>query len=288
MKVFHQVVINESFTKAAYELNMTVSSVSKAIQQLENSLKTKLLYRTTRKQSLTDSGRDYLLASQEILTRFKELEEQIQQQGNEPSGLLKISAPTALGQFIIAAKMHEFMLTYPKIHIDLILNENIVDITEQGFDLAIRSLQVPKTSPLYSCVLGSHTRKLVASPAYLAGLIMPTEPEELKTMKLLNYQGTQINSNWSFSHQADKSIIQPQAVYTSNNYFTIYKAAMNGLGVANLYQYLVDEDIKKGNLVELLPHWQQQRRSIYGIFQQRRDASPKLDALLSFLSGLFK
>ena len=132
MKVFHAVALKGSFTAAAKNLGMTVSSVSKAVKQLENSLQTRLLHRTTRSQSLTDSGRDYLLTAQRILTELKDLEERIQQQGNEPSGLLKITAPTALGQFFIGPRIHEFMRVHPQITIDLTLNNRMIYITEEG------------------------------------------------------------------------------------------------------------------------------------------------------------
>ena len=178
------------------------------------------------------------------------------------------------------------MQSYPQIKIDFILNEKLVDITDEGFDLAIRSRNVPKTSPLYSKKMGSHTRKLVASPEYLAGVKVPDTPEELTEMSLLNYAGPQAYAHWSFSQAEHKVTIEPPAIYTSNNYYAIYQAALNSMGVANLYQYLVDDDLRDGKLVQLLPNWKQKDRDLYAIYQQRRDTSPKLDKFLSFLSEI--
>lgn len=287
MKVFQTVAIKGSFTKAANELSMTVSSVSKAVNQLETSLQTRLLHRTTRSQSLTDSGREYLLSAQRILGEFKDLEERLRQHGNEPSGKLRIAAPTGLGQFFIAPKIPEFSHAYPRITLDLVLNDRITDITEEGFDVAIRSQNVSPTSSLYSCLLGTHSQKVVATSDFLQQSPMPTNPTQLNDLKLVNYTGTQAFAYWSFSQDNHEVTIEPNAIYTSNNYYALYQAALNGMGVANIYQYMVDADISSGRLIELLPDWQQRQRPIYAIFQQRRDSSPKLDAFLLFLTELF-
>ena len=287
MNVFHQVAIKGSFTKAAQSLGMTTSSVSKAVSQLENTLQTKLLNRTTRNQSLTDSGRIYVATAQQMLGQLKDLEERIQNQQFEPSGLLRVTMPSALGQFFIGPKIHEFMHQYPKIRLDLVLSENIVDITEQGFDLAIRSVGVLATSSLYCVQLGQHSQKLVASPEYLTKCSLPNVPQDLHSLHLLAYQGPQIAKAWSFTHEDEVVEVEPEEIYTSNSYYALLMAAKNGSGVANLYQYMVDDEIKAGNLVQLLPQWQQLSRKRYAVFQQRRDSSPKLDVFIKFVSALF-
>jgi DNA-binding transcriptional LysR family regulator len=287
MKVFHAVAVKGTLTKAALELGMTLSSVSKAVQQLERNLQTKLLYRTTRSQSLTDSGHIYLRSAKHILSELKVLEEGILLTGNEPSGLLRIAAPTALGQSLIAPKIYLFMQKHPQITIDLILDNRIIDITEEGFDLAIRTPNVSKMSSLYSIKLGSHTRKLVASPEYLSKVSLPDTPTQLLQMKLLNYPGTKSFFYWSFINLEREITIEPKAVFNSNNYLTLYEAALNNMGVANLYQYMVDDDIRDGKLIELLPEWQQRSRDLYAIYHQRRDSSPKLDAFLNFMLNQF-
>jgi DNA-binding transcriptional LysR family regulator len=288
MNVFHEVAISGSFTKTAESLGMTTSSVSKAVNQLENALQVKLLNRTTRHQSLTDSGRIYVSTAKTMLSQLKELEERVQSQNIEPSGLFRVIMPSALGQFFVGPKMHEFMLRYPKVQLDLVLSENLVDITEQGFDLAIRSVDVPATSSLYSVPLGQLCQKVVASPEYLKNKELPTSPDDLHSLNLLAYQGPQISTSWSFNCEKQTVAIQPQAIYTSNSYYALLMAAKNGLGVANLYQYMVDDEIKAGNLVQLLPQWQQESRSRYAIFQQRRDSSPKLDLFIKFVMELFR
>lgn len=289
MSVFHEVAVQGSFTKAAEALAMTTSSVSKMVTQLEKSLEVKLLNRTTRHQSLTDSGRIYLHYAQQMLSQFKEMEQRVQNQHVEPAGTLRVAMPSALGQFFLAPKLHKFMQDYPKISIDLVLSEGIVDICAQGFDLAIQSVNLPPTSSLYSLKLGQHRQKLVCTPEYLAGLCSLKTPEDLDSLNLLTYKGPQLLPTWSFVHDDEKPVeITPTATFTSNNYYALLMAAKNGLGVANLYQYMIDDEIKKGHLVELLPEWQQTSRYRYAVFQQRRDASVKLDLFIQFVISLFE
>lgn len=287
MCVFHEVVTQGSFTKAAESLDMTISSVSKAVNQLETSLNVKLLNRTTRSQSLTDSGRLYLGYARQLLSQFKEMEHLVQQQDAEPTGVLRVAIPTALGQFFLSPRLHQFISSYPKIKIELTLSEAIIDIAGQGYDLAIQSVEPPTTSSLYSSKVGTHWQRLVAAPEYLKGREKVESPVQLRSLSLLSYKGPQISTQWSFSKNDELFQLTPDPVFTSNNYYTLLQAAKNGVGVANLYQYMVDDEIKKGNLVELLPDWQQSSRDRYVVYQQRRDSSIKLNVFIKFLSALF-
>lgn len=287
MKVFHEVAIQGSFTNAAKSLAMTTSSVSKAVTQLEEHLQTKLLNRTTRYQSLTDAGRIYTSTAKQMLSQLTELEERIQYQGNEPAGLLRVTMPSALGQFFVSPKIHEFLTIYPKVCFELVLSENLIDITDQGFDIAIRSVELPATSSLYSTLIGQHTKKLVASPEYVEQHRALSSPKALNDLNLLTYQGPQVTQSWCFENEGNTIEIIPKHTYTSNSYYALLMAAKNNLGVANLYQYMVDDEIRAGNLIHLLPDWQQTPRKRFAVFQQRRESSPKIDAFLLFMNALF-
>jgi len=287
MHVFHEVVNQGSFTKAAESLEMTTSSVSKVVNQLEKSLGVKLLNRTTRHQSLTDSGRLYMGYAGQLLNQFKEMEQQVQSQNVEPTGFLKIAMPNALGQFFVTPKLHHFLKAYPKINVELILSESIVDVTAHGYDLVIQSVPPSAQSALYSTNIGEHRQKLVAAPEYLSKHKKISKPEQLNDLDLLSYKGPQISAIWSFRRENEIAEVSPVPAFTSNSYYTLLQSAKNGVGVANLYQYMVDEEIKKGNLVELLPDWKQLSRDRYAVYQQRRDSSLKLDLFIKFLVSLF-
>ena len=286
MKVFHAVASKGNFSLAAQHLSMTASSVSKAIKQLESSLNCRLMNRSTRSLSLTASGKEYLISVNRILHEISDIEERIHHQNTRPSGNLRISVPTALGQFFIAPKLHQFIMKYPDITIDLTLNERIVDLVDEGIDVAIRSVDVNKTSSYYSCSIGSHTKKLVASPDYLETQSL-LHPKELQNKNLLNYTGINYTSRWSFNKKGKEVAFVPRALLNSNNYYTLYCAALNGLGIANLYQYLVDDDLSNGRLIHVLPEWQQSHRELFAIYQQRREEVPKVDVFIEFLKQLF-
>lgn len=288
MRVFHEVAVCGSFTKAATALSMTTSSVSKAVNQLEQQLQTKLLHRTTRHQSLTDTGREYVNAAKVLLNQVAALEERIQGHHQQVSGKLRITMPAALGQFFLAPRLHEFLTLHPKVDIELIMEEDIIDITEQGYDVAIRSVNLPPTSSLYSVELGQHQQKLVASPEFVARHKDISTPADLQKLQLLNYKGQQIAHDWVFMNNDSFVTVSPNGSYTTNSYYALLMAAKNGLGIANLYQYMVDDEIKAGNLVHILPQWQQRPRSRYAIFQQRRDSSPKLHHFVDFVESLFQ
>ena len=287
MYVFHEVVNQGSFTKAAESLNMTTSSVSKAVNQLEKSLNVKLLNRTTRHQNLTDSGLLYMGYARQLLTQFKEMEQQVQQQNAEPTGYLRVAMPAALGQFFLSPKLHEFIKLYPKINIELILSEAIVDVASQGYDLAIQSVEPPSNSSLYFTNIGMHKQKLVATPEFVERHGLITSPKQLNAFNLLSYQGPQISTVWSFNQNGENVEVTPNPIFTSNSYFTLLQCAKNGIGVANLYQYMVDDELERGNLIELLPDWRQSSRDRYAVYQQRRDSSLKLDLFIKFLMSLF-
>lgn len=287
MYVFHEVVNQGSFTKAAESLNMTTSSVSKAVNQLEKSLNVKLLNRTTRHQNLTDSGLLYMGYARQLLTQFKEMEQQVQQQNAEPTGYLRVAMPAALGQFFLSPKLHEFIKLYPKINIELILSEAIVDVASQGYDLAIQSVEPPSNSSLYFTNIGMHKQKLVATPEFVERHGLITSPKQLNAFNLLSYKGPQISTVWSFNQNGENVEVTPNPIFTSNSYFTLLQCAKNGIGVANLYQYMVDDELERGNLIELLPDWRQSSRDRYAVYQQRRDSSLKLDLFIKFLMSLF-
>ncbi|WP_444931349.1 LysR family transcriptional regulator [Microbulbifer sp. SSSA002] len=287
IQVFNTVARQGSFTRAARELGSTVSAVSKAIQQLEQRLGTRLIHRTTRAQSLTDAGRDYLETTERILTDLREVEERLHSTKGQPSGLLRVTVPTALGQFWLAPRLAQFTSRYPDIRLDLILDDQLRDLTGEGFDLALRSQPAPAHSTLYSQQIGQHQRLLVAAPDYLAALDSLSSPEQLNTFKLLCYKYSHVPVSWAFQKGQEAITIAPNPHFSSNNYYALYQATLSGAGIACLYDYLVERDIAAGNLVQILPDWQQPSRPLFAVYQQRRAASAKLDAFWQFLADSF-
>ncbi|MCO1336165.1 LysR family transcriptional regulator [Microbulbifer sp. OS29] len=286
--VFNTVAQQGSFTRAARELGSTVSAVSKAIRQLEQQLGTRLIHRTTRSQSLTDAGNDYRVTTERLLSELREVEERLGNTEGQPAGLLRITAPTALGQFWLAPRLPQFTTRFPEIRLELILDDQLRDLTSEGFDLALRSQPTPPHSTLYSDQIGHHKRCLVAAPEYLAKTHSPSSPEQLNGFRLLCYKNSRDPLAWTF-HQGQQSVtVVPNAHLSANNYYALYQAALSGVGIACLYNYLVDGEIAAGRLIEVLPDWQQSGRPLFAVYQQRRAASAKLDAFWNFLESAFQ
>ncbi|WP_192879399.1 LysR family transcriptional regulator [Microbulbifer sp. A4B17] len=288
IQVFTTVARLGSFTRAARELGSTVSAVSKALQQLEQRLGTRLIHRTTRSQSLTDAGRDYLETTERVLNDLREVEERLTSSKGQPSGLLRITAPTALGQFWLAPRLPKFTTEHPDIRLDLILDDQLRDLTGEGFDLALRSQPAQPQSTLYSHQIGRHDRLLVASPEYLARIKSFSSPDQFNKFQLLCYKYSRDPLSWTFQKGQESITIAPKPYFSSNNYYSLYQAALSGAGIACLYDYLVERDITAGNLVQVLPDWQQSSRPLFAVYQQRRAASAKLDAFWRFLEECFE
>jgi len=287
MTVFHTVARHSSFTQAAKELGTTVSAVSKHVHQLEKHLGTRLLNRTTRSQSLTDAGKEYLSTTDRLLTELQEIEERIANRGSQPAGHIRLTAPTALGQFWLSPLLPRFTARYPLIRLELVLDDQLREITKEGFDLALRTKAVSVNSSLYSQQLGEHRRRLVASPEYVQQSGIPQDPEQLPDYALLAYSLGRTSIHWKLSNSYQEVTVNVNPQYTANNYFALYQAALSGTGIASLYDYLVDKDIASGHLVEVLPEWTQPSRPVFGVYQQRRTASPKLNVLWHFLEEIF-
>ncbi|WP_085908420.1 LysR family transcriptional regulator [Kiloniella majae] len=284
MSVFHTVVQTGAFNKAAEQMDMKPSSVSKAISQLEQLLDAKLLYRTTRNLSLTDIGNYYYDQCRHILKDVVTLEDTIGALQNEPSGTLRITAPTAFGQYFLGPRLSIFLEKYPNINIDLDLTEKLRDITKEGYDLAIRSSESLPDSSLFAMKLIAQKRVLVASPHYLEQYGQPRTPDDLSKHLTLVYSAMTQSQRWSMSNKTDQHHVSITPRLKTNSYYTLRDAARSGLGIANLNDYMVVDDIKSGRLVPVLPGYAQSQRDRFAVYQQKRDLSPKLDAFLTFLA----
>ncbi|WP_020593698.1 LysR family transcriptional regulator [Kiloniella laminariae] len=284
MSVFVRVVESGAFNKAADSLGLKASSVSKAISQLEKDLGVSLLYRTTRQLSLTDAGKFYYQDCNDILTRVTSLEGTISVMQQEPVGNLRITAPTAFGQYYLGPQLPLFLARYPEVSVELDLTEELRDITRDGYDLAIRSSDGLPDSSLYALKLVSQQRYLVASPAYLERKGSPTSPRDLQQHDTLIYSAMKQPNQWSFTRASLSYRIRLSPRLETNSYYILRDAARAGQGIANLNDYMVAEDIKNGALVPLLPQYPQIARDRYAVYHQKRELVPKLHAFLSFLN----
>jgi len=285
MRIFVTLVKAGSFAKAAERLQLKSPTVSKAIQLLEQDLQTQLVIRSTRTMSLTDTGRRYFDKAEFILNELEELENDTKQAQGTPRGKLKLTAPVSLGQHLLAPIIPKFMKRYPEIEVELDLSNHWRDLKRDGYDLGIRSKKPGADLGLYCLPIKPLLPILVASPTYLSVNGTPTHPDELKAHSVILHKGgDKLFNQWKFSHpDLGKFAFEASSRYISNHIPVSIEAALQGLGVLNTYSVYVEEALNKGDLIQLLPDFEQPDIDRFAFYHQKRALSPKLDAFLNFL-----
>lgn len=280
--VFAKVVETRSFTAAAQQLGLPKSTVSRKVAQLEERLAARLIQRTTRKLSLTEIGQAYYERCARIVTDIQMAEQLVSDMQSTPRGLLKITAPIDLGAFRLGAVTAAFCAEHPDIYVSLDLSDRVVDLVEEGMDLAIRFGPLGESS-LVARRLSPVTMGLYASPAYLARRPPPAEPDDLAEHDLIAFVPHHRFATWSLLGPGGAtSELTPTARLTSNNLLAVREAAVAGAGIALVPSFVVRcpgaED-----LVPVLPHWRAPTGELFAVYPSTRNLSPKVRAYLDFV-----
>ncbi|MDF2181614.1 LysR family transcriptional regulator [Neptuniibacter sp. CAU 1671] len=268
-----------SFTAAARQLNISTAQVSRQVNKLENRLSSKLLYRTTRKVSITEAGRFYYQHCRQLLDGLESAERSLQDLQQTPRGSLKITAPTTYGQSRIAPLLHDFLAEYPELEIQLFLTNKQLDLIEGGFDLAIR-LGKLEDSSLMARRLAPRKLYVCASPDYLDRHPAPTHLSELNQHNCL--LGTL--DYWRFQERGHERHIKVRGNIRCNSGEALLDAARKGLGLVQLPDYYVTELIETGALVPVLSEYQQTGEGIWAVYPQNRHLSTKVRMLVDYLA----
>lgn len=282
MDVFVRVVDEGSFSEAARSLRLTPSAVSKQISALEDRLGTRLLSRTTRRLILTEAGRTLLNRARPILDAMEEAEGSVTALTNAPRGLLKVNIPVSFGETHIAPILPEFMARYPEVRLMVGQADRFVDLVEEGIDVAIRVAEL-KDSSLIARRLAPMIRIVCAAPAYLERFGVPKRPEHLATHNCLTFIERTHQVDWRFGPNADKQVIAARGSLSTNATETLRQAALAGVGIVRLSNYIVMRDLRAGTLVRLLADYEVQESSVYAVFPASRHVSPKTRAFVDYL-----
>lgn len=282
--VFVQVVESGSFTAAAERLSLSKSVISKYVTRLEDRLGARLLNRTTRRLSLTEVGRAFYERSERGLQEIAEAEAEVSRLQGEPRGILRINAPMSFGVLHIAPRLTEFLERYPKLTVDLNLDDRKVDVIEGGFDVSIRISELGDSS-LVARRLGPCRHVIVASPAYLEQHGVPRAPEDLARHKVIAYQYQQSAREWAFGLPGEKAVsVSIPISIQMNSSLALREAALNGAGIMRAPTFVVGEDVRTGRLQSVLTNYLLPEVSIYAVFAQRKHLSPKVRAFIEFMS----
>jgi len=269
----------ESFTAAARRLGISTAQVSRQVSALEMRLSTKLFHRTTRKVSTTELGRIYYQHCRLVLDGLEEAERAITNLQRIPSGKLQITAPVTYGESLIAPLINNFVAKYPALEVRLHLSNQILDLVDEGFDLAIR-LGKLDDSTLMAKRLASRIQYVCASQGYISAFGEPHSLSELEHHNCL--QGTL--DYWRFQEKGKARKIRIKGNIRCNNGRALVDAALKGIGIVQLPDYYVLSYIKNGQLVSLLEQNREPDEGVWAVYPHNRHLSSKVRLLLDYLS----
>ena len=281
--IFVAVVECGSFSLAAEKLGVTKSAISKRVTQLEDELGIRLLNRTTRKLSLTEAGKRYYDHVSQALALAQQGMDAVTELQGEPKGKLKITAPMSFGVLYIAPIIAEFLEQFPKVTIDLQLEDQMVDLIEGEFDLAIRIGNLP-ISNLVAKRLVNCKSVLCASPEYIKRNGSPQKPSDLIGHNCLVYSYFRGGSEWTFEQQHNEFKVIPKGNFIVNNSEAIRRALIEGLGVGQLPTFLVSKDILSGKLQPIMTPYSLPEHAIYAVFPERKHLPHKVRAFMEFVA----
>ena len=287
MKTFAAVVDGGSFVQAADALEMSKPAVSRHVAELEQRLGVRLLHRTTRKLSLTQEGHAFYGRCKTVLADVEVAEAEVSAKSIVVSGLLRINVPVSFGLLHLAPLWPAFMSKYPDVVLDISLADRVVDLVEEGYDMAVRIASLPSSS-LVSRKLASTRMVLCASPAYLKKHGKPKHPSELAGHAVLSYSLLSVGDRWEFEGAEGKVSVTVNPSMRTNSGDTCRAAALKAKGVILQPSFLVGDDLRSGALIELMPQYRSMAFGVYAIYPTRQYVSPKVRALVDFLSTAMK
>lgn len=286
MQTFRAVVDAGSFVRAAEALDLSKAAVSRHVGDLETRLGVRLLQRTTRRLSLTEEGKVFYARCKELLADVDEAEAEITSRSGSASGLVRVNAPVTFGIRHLAPLWGEFRARHPQVVLDVTLTDRVVDLVEEGYDLAIR-IATLASSTLISKRLASTRMMLCASPGYLAARGVPRQPADLADHAVISYSYWSTRDEWHFDGPAGGVSVKTSPCVHTNSGDTCRAMALAHQGVILQPSFLVAEDVAAGTLVELMPEFRSLEMGIYAVYPTRKHVSPKVRVLIDFLSGHF-
>jgi DNA-binding transcriptional LysR family regulator len=287
MQVFSQVVESGSFAAAADKLAVSTSAASRHVAELEAHLNTRLLNRTTRKVSLTESGRAFYERCVQLLADLEEAEQEASRAAVVPRGTIRLTCSVNFGARHVAPAIAAFLVRHPEVRFDVSLSDRMVDLVEEGFDLAVR-IGPHGSENLVARPLGKTRIVPCASPAYLAAHGAPAVPEDLVRHNCLTYEYVSPRNLWRFrDHAGAERSVRIGGNLHSNNGDLLAEAAACGAGIVFEPAFIVGPDVRAGRLVPLLQDFEPASFPIFAAYPSRKHLSAKVRLFVEFLAARF-
>jgi DNA-binding transcriptional LysR family regulator len=287
IQVFAQVVESGSFAKAAERLGLSTSAASRHVAELETHLQTRLLNRTTRRVSLTESGRAFYERAVQLLADLQEAEQEASSAAVVPRGTIRLTTSVNFGVRHVAPAIAAFLAAYRDVRFDVSLADRVVDLVEEGFDLAIR-IGAPGADNLVARKLGETRLVPCASPAYLARHGAPKTPQELAGHNCFTYEYVTPRNVWRFRDRAgNEHDVRVSGTLHSNNGDLLAEAAALDAGIVFEPAFIVGPEVRAGRLVPLLQDFVPPPVPIYAVYPSRKHLSAKVRRFVEFLVERF-
>ena len=281
MASFVRIVETGSLTAAAQRLDVSLTAVVRSLSALEQALGARLLNRTTRRIALTEEGREYFERCRRVLADVEEAESALADRPLSPAGRLTVTAPVMFGRMHVAPVINGFLAAHERMRVELLLLDRVIDLLEEGVDLAIRIAPLADSS-LVAVPLGRTAWVLCASPDYLARHGTPAHPDGLARHRAVRSTGRGSGNEWHFVRGAERVQVTVPECFSSNQVDAALEACVAGLGVGRFLAYQVRELEAQGRLVRVLHDWQPPPTDVNLVHAQSRLLSPRLRAFMDW------
>lgn len=287
MAAFVRVVDSKGFSAASAGLGLTPSAVSKLVTRLETRLGVRLLQRTTRALNLTAEGEVFYAAARRILAEIATLENQISGQGSTPQGLLRVTTSLAFSTHQLTPVLPEFLARYPQVRLELLPTDRVVDMVEEGMDVALRIGRLADTS-FMARKIGEDRRLICAAPSYLARHGTPSRPEDLARHDCILSRERAALNRWQFRIDGVIRTIDVTGRLAVDEGELQMQLALQGLGIVRLTRLTVAQAVRSGALVPVLGEFSADDPvGIHAVYPHRRHLAPRVTAFVNFLIEKF-
>jgi DNA-binding transcriptional LysR family regulator len=286
LRFFAEVVEQNGFAAAARKLGMPRSRLSRRIGLLEERLGVRLIQRSTRRFAVTEIGREYYRHCVAMMVEAEAAQDTIDRMRSEPQGVVRVSCPSSLIYFEVGEMITRFMIEYPKVEVLLESTNRRVDVIREGFDLAVRVRFPPlDDTDLVIRKLADSPQRLAASPSVLKDSAGPLVPADLATLQSLALNPAEVEHEWRLDGpDGATATIRHKPRFVTEDMVALRLAALRGVGVCQFPTFVVQDDIKAGRLIDLLPGWAPRAGIIHAAFPSRRGLLPSVRTLLDFLA----
>lgn len=286
METFVCIVEAGSLTAAAESLDTSLTSVVRSLAMLEQAVGMRLLNRTTRRMALTDEGREYFEHCRCILAEVEAAEAALSARQMRPAGKLAVTAPVMFGRLHVWPVVGDFMVTYPEVRVELRLFDRVVDLLDEGLDVAIRIGHLPDSS-LVAVPLGTIRRVVCASPGYLQQQGMPEQPADLATHRCVQFSGVTSGSEWTFrvgSGGSKTTRVAVAGTLLTNQVDIALDACVRGLGCGRFLDYQVRERVADGSLCRILQDFEPTPIPVSIVYPYSRLLSSRIRTFIDWMA----